>query len=140
VAWEGEGSWRNGAFSLMTGFMTRKNKQGVIVGPDQALDRVSVLKMATAWGSEYMLKEDKLGSLEVGKLADFLVLNQDYFTIPIEQIDVTYPLMTVVGGQVRYLRDEFASEVGEAPVGAQLRYTFEEGGNHSPLTTLSHLH
>jgi predicted amidohydrolase YtcJ len=140
VAWEGEGSWRNGAFSLMTGFMTRKNKQGVIVGADQALDRVSVLKMATAWGSEYMIKEDKLGSLEVGKLADFLVLNQDYFTIPIEQIDKTYPLMTVVGGQVRYLRDEFASEVGEAPVGAQLRYSFEEGGNHSPLTTLRHLH
>ncbi len=35
-----------------------------------------MLKMATAWGSEFMMKEDALGSLEPGKFADFLILNQ----------------------------------------------------------------
>ncbi|MDA2934239.1 amidohydrolase family protein, partial [Acidobacteria bacterium AH-259-D05] len=116
VAWEGEGGVNNGLFALMTPFITRKNRQGVIIAPDQAVDRNTVLKMATAWGSEFLLKEDELGSLEPGKFADFLVLNQDYFTVPLGQLDRTYPLMTVMGGKIRYLREEFAKELGMAPV------------------------
>ncbi len=81
--------------------------------------------MATAWGSEYMMKEDELGSLEPGKYADLLVLNQDYFTVPLEQLDQTYPLLTVMGGEIRYLRTEYAQELGMEPVGYQLRYSFE---------------
>jgi hypothetical protein len=49
--------------------MNRKNYQGKVVGPEQALDRVVVLKMWTSWASEYVMKEKDLGSLEVGKLA-----------------------------------------------------------------------
>ena len=125
VAWEGEGGVSNGLFSLMTPFITRKNRQGVIIAADQAIDRNTALKMATAWGSEYLLKEDELGSLEPGKYADFLILNQDYFTVPLEQLDRTYPLMTVMGGVIRYLREEFAQELSMDPVGLQLRYSFE---------------
>jgi len=125
VAWEGEGGVGNGLFSLMTPFITRRNKQGVIIAADQAVDRNTVLKMATVWGSEYLLKEDELGSLEPGKYADLLVLNQDYFTVPLEQLDRTYPLLTVMGGEIRYLRDEYAQELGMDPVGYQLRYSWE---------------
>ena len=128
VAWEGEGGVSNGLFSLMTPFITRKNRQGLIIAADQAVDRNTVLKMATAWGSEYMMKEDELGSLELGKSADLLVLNQDWFTVPEEDLDRTYPLLTVMGGEIRYLRDEFAQELGMEPVGYQLRYRFEQGG------------
>jgi hypothetical protein len=128
VAWEGEGGVANGLFSLMTPFITRRNRQGVIVAADQAVDRNTVLKMATAWGSEYLMKEDELGSLEVGKSADLLVLNQDWFTVPEEGLDRTYPLLTLMGGEIRYLRDEFAQELGKDPVGYQLRYNFERGG------------
>ena len=125
VAWEGEGGVGNGLFSLMTPFITRKNKQGLIIAADQAVDRNTVLKMATAWGSEYLMKEDELGSLEPGKFADLLVLNQDYFSVPVEEIDHIYPLLTVMGGEIRYLRDEYAQELGMEPVGYQLRYSWE---------------
>ncbi len=125
VAWEGNSSPTNSIFSLMIPFITRKNRQGVIIAADQALDRNTVLKMATAWGSEFLLKEEELGSLEPGKFADFLVLNQDYFTVPLEQLDRTYPLLTVMGGEIRYLRDEYAQELGMDPVGYQLRYSWE---------------
>ena len=37
VAWEGEGGVSNGLFSLMTPFITRKNRQGVIIAADQAI-------------------------------------------------------------------------------------------------------
>ena len=125
VAWEGEGGYKDGAFSMIAPFLTRKNKQGVEVAPDQALDRNTVIKMATAWGSEFLLKEDKIGSLEPGKLADFVILNQDYFTIPLEKVERTYPLMTVLGGKIAFLRDEFAKTLGMEPVGRQIRYNFE---------------
>ena len=42
--------------------------------------------MATTWASEYLLAEDTLGTLEPGEYADFAVLDQDYFTIPIDEI------------------------------------------------------
>ena len=58
-----------------------------------------MLKMATAWGSEYLMKEDELGSLELGKAADLLVLNQDWFNVPQEDLDRTYPLLTLMGGE-----------------------------------------
>ena len=126
VAWEGEGGYKDGAFSMIAPFITRRNKQGKLVAPDQALDRNTVLKMATAWGSEFLLKEDLLGSLEPGKLADFLVLNQDYFTVPVEQIERTYPVMTVLGGKILFVREEFAKTLGVAPVGRQIRYSWEK--------------
>jgi predicted amidohydrolase YtcJ len=131
VAWEGEGGYKDGPFSMIAPFLTRKNHQGAQVNPNQALDRNTVIKMATAWGSEFLLKEDKLGSIERGKLADFLILNQDYFSVPLEQVELTYPLMTVLGGKIVFLRTEFAKEIGLAPVGKQVRYNFETGARRS---------
>jgi predicted amidohydrolase YtcJ len=44
--------------------------------------------------------EDKLGSIEVGKLADFIVLDKDLFSIPIEKVNEAQVLTTVVEGEV----------------------------------------
>jgi predicted amidohydrolase YtcJ len=96
---------------------------GKPVLPDQALDRVTVLKMATTWSPLYLVKEDKIGTLEVGKLADFVVLDKDFFTIPLDEIERIKPQMTVVGGQVRALQADFARTLGVEPVG----YQFPEG-------------
>ena len=107
---------------LWTVFMNRKVGDKV-VGPDERLGRVTVLKMWTKWASNYVMKEDDLGSLEIGKLADFLVLDKDFFTIPESEIPNIVPQMTVVGGETRYLGTEFAGKLGMEPVG----YQFPEG-------------
>ena len=86
---------------------------------DQKLDRVTVLKMWTTWASEYVMKEDLLGTLEVGKLADFVVLDKDYLTIPIDQIPTIMPKMTVIGGKTIYLNKDYAEKLGTAPIGYQ---------------------
>ena len=44
--------------------------------------------------------EDKIGSLEVGKLADLVVLDRDYFTVPDADIKKVRSLLTVVDGRV----------------------------------------
>jgi len=50
-------------------------------------------------GAAYTLGQDReIGSLEVGKLADLIVLDRDVFHIPPEEIASTRVLMTVVGG------------------------------------------
>ena len=51
-------------------------------------------------GSAYTLGQDReIGSLEVGKLADLIVLDRNVFQIPPEEIASTRVLMTVVGGK-----------------------------------------
>ena len=47
-------------------------------------------------------EEDRLGSIEVGKLADLVVVDKDYLTIPEDDISEIRTLMTVVGGKVVY--------------------------------------
>ncbi|MBI4482471.1 MAG: amidohydrolase family protein [Acidobacteria bacterium] len=129
VVFEGEIRVESGSgptlFSSFLSFLNRKNRKGQPVAPEEAIDRVTLLKMATTWGSEYLVKEKLIGSLETGKLADLLVLNKDYFTVPEEEIAGIYPLLTMVGGKVIVLREEFAKEIGQKPVGPQL--VFKEG-------------
>lgn len=47
-------------------------------------------------------KEDDLGTLEVGKLADLVVLDRDYMTVPVDEIFDIQPVMTMVGGRIVY--------------------------------------
>ena len=49
------------------------------------------------------------GSIEVGKLADLTVLDQDLTTVPEEDILNTEVLLTMVGGEVVYQREEAAN-------------------------------
>ena len=113
-------------FNDVVPLITRRNHAGEMVAPDEAVDRVILMKMMTSWPSYYMLREDKIGTLTPGKWADFVVLNKDYFTVPVEEIAVTYPYMTVMGGKIRFLHSEYASVIGKEPVGIELTY------NNSP--------
>jgi len=124
VTSEGEGSDELTPFYLDYQRMTRKSDWGKMVGPNQAIDRVSAIKMQTIWGAFYVLKEKELGSLEPGKFADFVVLNKDYFTIPQEEIPTVFPYMTVLGGKTMMLRKELATEMGVPPVGFQKEWIF----------------
>ena len=72
--------------------------------PEQAMTREEALRAATMGGAYVMHAEDILGSIEVGKLADFVVIPVDYMTIPAENIWKIEPEMTVIGGEVVYTR------------------------------------
>ncbi len=110
---------RVGAFYYLWLAMTRKVGGKVIPPVDERIDRITALKMWTTWASEYVLREGKLGTVEVGRLADFVILDRDYFTIPEDEIPAIKPLMTVVGGRTVFLRKEFALELKMEPVGHQ---------------------
>ena len=104
---------------LWNRFITRKLDDGTMVNAKEAVDRVTVLKMWTKWASEYVQKEEDLGSLEAGKFADFVMLDKDFLTIPVEQIPEIRPQLTVIGGKIKYLGNDFAKQLGMQPVGYQ---------------------
>jgi predicted amidohydrolase YtcJ len=104
--------------------ISRLNDKGDPIAKSEAIDRVSALKTTTIWAAYYTLKEKEIGSLEPGKLADFVVFNKDFLTVPETEIPTTYALMTVLGGKVVSLRDEYAKDAGMAAVGPQIKFSY----------------
>lgn len=98
--------------------MTRYNS-GIdrTLAPEEGTDLITQLKALTTWGSYYVYRENKLGSLEPGKLADFVVLDRDLLNLPTDDIPQTKVLMTVIGGKTRHLMPALADEVNSTPVG-----------------------
>jgi predicted amidohydrolase YtcJ len=113
-------------------FITRKNRWGDPIAPDEAVDRVTLMKMATVWASKYVIKEKQIGTLEPGKLADYVVWNKDYFSVPINELPTVFPLMTVLGGKTMMLREEYAKDMGTTAVGLQGKFEFTEPVPHKP--------
>jgi predicted amidohydrolase YtcJ len=78
-------------------------------GPDETPTREQALRLYTAGSAWFSFDEGRRGTLEVGKLADFAVLDQDFFSVPVERIGKTTSLMTVVGGRVVYAARPFGA-------------------------------
>jgi predicted amidohydrolase YtcJ len=96
-------------YMLVTREITNaRTKQKELLLPDEAIDRVTALKMTTTWASYYILAEDTLGTLEAGKYADFAVLEKDFFTVPVEEIPDTKVIMTGLGGEIVYDENQMA--------------------------------
>ena len=83
--------------------VTGKNARGQVINGEQTISREAVLKLYTASNGWFLREENQLGSIEVGKLGDLVVLNQDYFdpkAVPDEAIKKTSSVMSVVGGKI----------------------------------------
>ena len=94
-------------FYTLHAAVTRQDRENHPPGgwiPEQAMTREEALYAATMGGAYAMFAEDILGSIEVGKLADFVVIPVDYMTIPAEDIWKIEPDVTVIGGEVVYTR------------------------------------
>ncbi|WP_178984559.1 amidohydrolase [Winogradskyella helgolandensis] len=68
---------------------------------ENGLTREETLKGMTIWAAYSNFEEDEKGSIEVGKFADFIVLDKDIMTVNAKQIPNIKVLTTVVGGEVQ---------------------------------------
>ena len=92
----------NNMFVNMGFYVTRKTREGNVIGAAQKISRQEALRVATI-NNAYMTYEEKMkGSIEPGKLADFLILSQDILTVPEDRIQSILPLATYVGGRKLY--------------------------------------
>jgi hypothetical protein len=79
---------------------TGVNSFGDRVNGDQQITRQEALRLFTRDNSWFLRMEDKVGTIEPGKLADLVVLNKDYFTVPDADIKQIRSLLTIVDGRV----------------------------------------
>ena len=109
-------------------YITRRtpNRSDKPIAPEEAIDRITLLKMMTVWPSYYVLKENELGTLEPGKFADLVVFNKDYFTVPESELPTVYPVMTMVGGKPVVVREEYAAESSLPAAGPQMKFLFKD--------------
>ena len=84
--------------------VTRRTHDGRVFGPRERIDRETAMLMMTRWGGYYLLREDQLGSLEPGKMADLVVLDKNPLDsgIPDEGLSDIQVLTTIIDGEVRY--------------------------------------
>jgi len=85
----------------------RQDAKGYPAGgfqPENALTRAETLRGMTLWAAKSNFEEREKGSLEVGKVADFIVLDRDLMMVPAREILKTRVLATFVGGENVYAR------------------------------------
>jgi predicted amidohydrolase YtcJ len=70
-----------------------------VSGWAQKITRTEALRIATYNNAYLTFEEDAKGSIEAGKLADFLILNKDIMTVSEDEITSILPLATYVGGK-----------------------------------------
>ncbi len=89
--------------------VSRMDRGGMPTGgwyPEEALNRAEALHSFTLAAAFAAHQEERLGSLEVGKWADFIVVDRDYFEIDVSEIDDIQVMQTWVGGTKVYDRGE----------------------------------
>jgi predicted amidohydrolase YtcJ len=79
---------------------TGVNSFGDKVNGDQQLTRAEALRLFTHNNSWFLRMEDKIGSIEPGKVADLAVLDRDYFAVPDAEIKKVRSLLTIVNGKI----------------------------------------
>ena len=82
--------------------VTRKGMSGRIFAEDEAISMMEALQAYTLFGAYLSFEEGTKGSIEPGKLADFIVLDQDLLTVDPEKIMNTKVLQTWLGGRLVY--------------------------------------
>ena len=73
---------------------------------ENALTRIETLKGMTIWGAYFNFEENEKGSLEVGKSADFIILDRNIMEIDADKIPNTQVLKTFIDGKLVYQNDD----------------------------------
>lgn len=73
---------------------------------ENALTRQQALKAMTLWSAYANFEEKERGSIEKGKMADFVILEKDIMKIPLPEIRQTQVKMTIVGGEIMFASEK----------------------------------
>jgi len=85
--------------------VTRNTLTAGVLGPEQAITRQEALRAYTIYSAYTQFMEDKVGSIEPGKLADLVVLSDDILTCAKDSIKDIKVLTTIVDGEIVYEGD-----------------------------------
>ena len=97
------------------GLVTRRNPDDSdnfpgLLNPDQAITLKQAIAMSTLEGAWVLGVEGEIGSIETGKFADMIVLDQNLFEVDASEIDQVQVLQTFIGGRLVYDRNRQGNE------------------------------
>lgn len=119
---------------ILSATVTRRTRSGDILGPAQRVDVMTALKAITIWPAWQHFEEDQKGSIETGKLADFVILSKDPTAINPEDLDTIRVLASIKDDKMIY----------EAPTGQKradlqpLPFVANPDAAHEMLHVLHH--
>lgn len=91
---------------VMWATVNRVTRSGRVLGPEERLTPEEALKAITIWGAWQHFEEADKGSLEVGKLADMVILSDNPLTIEPMKINEIEVLETIKEGRTVWIRDD----------------------------------
>lgn len=95
---------REALFTVWQSLARKAGLTGEVIGPEQRISREEALRIYTINGAHALWMEDELGSIEVGKLADLVVLSRNPLTCPEDEIRDIEVVTTLVDGLTVYER------------------------------------
>jgi predicted amidohydrolase YtcJ len=80
-----------------------------VLAKNNRLTRAEALKLFTSGPAWFMNTESEMGMIAPGNLADFALLDRDYFSVPEEQIKSISSVLTIMDGRVVFGAQEYGS-------------------------------
>ncbi|NLS18823.1 amidohydrolase [Rhizobium sp. P40RR-XXII] len=80
-----------------------------VLASDNRLSRTEALKLFTSGAAWFMNTETEMGMIAPGNLADFAVLDRDYFSVPEDQIKSVSSVLTVMDGRVVFGAQDYSA-------------------------------
>ncbi|MFN2328735.1 MAG: amidohydrolase [Chromatocurvus sp.] len=89
---------------VLSATVTRRSRSGDILGPEHRVPVATALKAMTLWPAWQHFEEHEKGSIEPGKLADFVVLSENPMAVPEEELDTLVVEQTIKEGRIVFQR------------------------------------
>lgn len=102
---------------VLSATVTRTTRSGKVLGAEHRVSVYDALRALTIWPAWQHFEENAKGTIEVGKLADFVVLSDNPLTIPQDQLDDLKVLETIKEGETVYTRPARTARVQPAAFG-----------------------
>jgi predicted amidohydrolase YtcJ len=116
---------------VLSATVTRRSRTGAVIGAKHRVSVDTALKAMTIWPAWQHFEEDQKGSIEVGKLADLVILSDNPKSVPEDQLDDLKVLETYKEGVSVYKRSEGKTALSSpAMFGVTLNKTNIEGHYH----------
>jgi predicted amidohydrolase YtcJ len=95
---------RPSSIAILATQVNRTTRSGKVLGPEQRVSSLEALKSITINAAYQYFEEDRKGSIEVGKLADFVVLSADPLEVAPERLWDLEVLETIKEGETVFRR------------------------------------
>jgi predicted amidohydrolase YtcJ len=103
------------AMRVLDATVNRTTRSGKVLGEAQKVSVMTALKAMTLWSAYQHFEEDSKGSIEVGKLADFVVLSENPLEVAPQTLHSLTVLETIKEGESIYQRSEDGTAAVQAP-------------------------